>query len=141
MVAVRSSLPTPPAPSEIPLVKCEFSAPPTQNRSLQLGEGGREDPICKAGSGRHVESRKKRRCSISKYTSRESRETVKDGIVKATWKEGREGKKWLEEGIKAADGNWERALPRRLPSNSSSKLCAKTAFGMVHREQLCDNEP
>lgn len=69
------------------------------------------------------------------------RETVKDGIVKATWKEGRGGKKWLEEGIKAADGNWERALPRRLPSNSSSKLCAKTAFGMVHREQLCDNEP
>lgn len=26
-------------------------------------------------------------------------------------------------------------------SNSSSELRAKTAFGTVHRERLCDNEP
>lgn len=54
---------------------------------------------------------------------------------------GERGEKRAGGGLGAAAGNWERALPRRLPSNSSSELCAKTAFGMVHREQLCDNEP
>ena len=70
----------------------------------------------------------------------------KMGMVKATWVQGGEGGGEREKGLymlmigrtikEGGDALW-----RRHPSNSSSELCARTAFGMFLWERLCDNEP
>jgi len=56
--------------------------------------GGEGAPIPAAG----LRAGRKESCGVSQCTSRESRETVSDGMVKGTRKEGRGGKKGLEEG-------------------------------------------